>query len=153
MERNSSGFLDVVLLLTWLKNSPEINCNHEESSAEARKKQETRNCHMTQICDAKEQSCSLETKFKVKEPEYQGHFLTPFFHCRITISILSRFFSFFMLVKSILQVSAHSGPQFCLPTYDRLIFGSWFLKMISFWFMNYQTVRITCSVLLTKKQK
>ncbi len=35
---------------------------------------------------------------------------------------------FFVLVKSFLQVTANSGPQFFLQTYGRLIFGCiWFL--------------------------
>ncbi len=55
-----------------------------------------------------------------------------FFHGSITILILSQFFSFSYLSKTILQVTTNSGPQFCFQTYGGLTFGSSFLKLISF---------------------
>ncbi len=53
---------------------------------------------------------------------------------------------FFILLKSILQVRANSGPQFCFQKYGRLMFSSWFLKMILLWFMNYYILEIYCIV-------
>lgn len=63
-EGSSSRFLNLPVIHI-ARNSPKINCNHEEVSPKSRKPE---SCCMTQTCDAirlKKQSCSLETQFKV----------------------------------------------------------------------------------------
>ncbi len=69
--------------------------------------------------------------------QYGENIISQFFHGRITISILSRFFIFYIGSDYFTRNSKFRATVLLTNIKSQLIFGSWFHKMTNFLFMNY----------------